>query len=129
MREPTAEMLGRGRFVEFLRDALKGRCCRGGSDGRGSEKNRTLFPDGGRSERIADGGGSERAGIGAPPNGAKNAVSRVGSSSWAFAAVDGVSDKFSSRLGPFDRARPNDEVAVGVVDDSGAGGTDEGQSG
>ena len=56
MREPTAEMLGRGRFEELLRDALKGRRPSGGSDGRGSEKKRTLFPDGGRSDRNADGG-------------------------------------------------------------------------
>ncbi len=62
MREATAETFGRGRFDELLRDALKGRRPSGGSDGRGSEKNRTLFPDGGRSERIADGGTDESPG-------------------------------------------------------------------
>ena len=87
MSAATAETFGRGRF-ELLRDELKGRHPSGGSDGLGSEKNRTLFPDGGRLERIADGGmdGSpgcspEVGGMGSSLKGAKNAVSRVGSSS------------------------------------------------
>ena len=79
-----AETSGRGRR------ALKRCPSRGGSDGRGSEKNRTLFPEGGRSERIADGGS------GALFKGAKNAVSRVGSSSdWAFEADEGAAGEFS----------------------------------
>ena len=62
MSEATAETSGRGRLDELLRDALKGRRPSGGSDGRGSEKNRPLFPDGGRSERIAEGGTDESPG-------------------------------------------------------------------
>ena len=61
IRDVTAEMSGRGRLDVLLREALKGRRPSGGSDGRGSE-NRTLFPDGGRSERIADGGTDESPG-------------------------------------------------------------------
>ena len=44
-----AETSGRGRR------ALKRCRSDGGSDGRGSEKNRTLFPDGGRAERRDEG--------------------------------------------------------------------------
>ncbi len=81
-------MSGRGRPDDFL-VALNGRRSRGGSLGRGSEKNLTRFPDGVFDVRSAEGrvgfcaGGRVGVGAGrvvAGPRGAKNPVARVGSS-------------------------------------------------
>ena len=70
--------LGRGRF----RVALNGRCMRGGSFGRGSEKKRTRLPEGVFDVRKAEGRVRFSAGVaGAGLRGAKKPVARVGSSS------------------------------------------------